>query len=296
MILNQTLAVLGGDTRQLSLAERLCEKKIGVRVFGLPCERMGADIARFEDWREAIDGAAAVILPLPASPDGRCLHMPLVSDREAPLLADIFDAAQSLSIAGGKFSPGVKALAEKKGVILFDFFENEEFQQKNALPTAEGAVSILMRELPRTVSGLSVAVTGFGRVSKALVRLLLGMGARVTVGARKEQDLIAARALGCKTVRLTGTDAVVRLSLGQAAILNTVPHWLFTDEVFAEMREKPLMIDLASAPGGIDAGAAAARGIHVIWALSLPGKYAPETAGEIIADTVLSHLREEGIL
>ena len=296
MILNQTLAILGGDSRQLSLVKRLCQEKLEVRAFGLPFDDLAADVNCCKDWKEAIEGAAAVILPLPASPDGRRVHMPLVTAYEAPLLADVFEAAGEALIIGGKFSPSAKALAEEKGKQLFDFFENEEFQQKNALPTAEGAVSILMRELPCTVRDLPVAVTGYGRVSKALVRLLLGMGARVTVGARKERDLLAARALGCRTVRLTDQGAVSLLAKGQAAVLNTVPHWLFTDDVLRNMEDRPLMIDLASAPGGIDGGAAAARGIRVIWALSLPGKYAPATAGEIIGDTVLAYLREEGIV
>lgn len=296
MILNQTLAILGGDTRQLSLAKRLCQENLKVRAFGLPFDDLVEDVHCCEDWRVAIDGVAAVILPLPTSPDGRRVHMPLVTAYEAPLLTDVFDAAGEAVIVGGKFSPSVKVLAEEKGKRIFDFFENEEFQQKNALPTAEGAVSILMRELPCTVRDLPVAVTGYGRVSKALVRLLLGMGARVTVGARKERDLLAARALGCSTVSLTDQDAVGLLAKGQAAILNTVPHWLFTDHILKNMTDRPLMIDLASAPGGIDGGAAAARGIRVIWALSLPGKYAPVTAGEIIGDIVLSYLREEGIV
>ena len=33
-------------------------------------------------------------------------------------------------------------------------------------------------------------------------------------------------------------------------------------------------------------------GIKVIWALSLPGKVAPDTAGDIIADTILNILDE----
>jgi dipicolinate synthase subunit A len=57
------------------------------------------------------------------------------------------------------------------------------------------------------------------------------------------------------------------------------------------MEKKILLIDLASAPGGVDAEVARGLGLPVVWALSLPGKYAPVTAGEIIADTVLSMLK-----
>jgi dipicolinate synthase subunit A len=49
-------------------------------------------------------------------------------------------------------------------------------------------------------------------------------------------------------------------------------------------------------PGGVDFAAAKERGINAIWALSLPGKYAPETAGKIIADTLDELFEIEGII
>ena len=46
-------------------------------------------------------------------------------------------------------------------------------------------------------------------------------------------------------------------------------------------------------PGGGDFHAAADKGITPIWALSLPGKVAPKTSGEIIRDSILQMLREQ---
>lgn len=297
MILNRSIAILGGDSRQLSLAEYLVKQGMEVRVYGLPQKDLSQGIAYFEDWKEAIKGVGAILLPLPASSDSKHLYLPLFDMSEGPKLKDLFECVTgSAVIAGGKFSPAVKACAKEYGVRLYDYFECEELQTQNALPTAEGAIFILMREMKRTVSGLSVAVTGFGRVAKALIRLLLAMGASVTVVARKESDIKAAKALGCKTVHLTGKEALKALSTGQNAIFNTVPHWLFSEEILREMSTDTLIIDLASSPGGVDVNAAALHGIRVIWALSLPGKYAPVTAGEIIAESVLSHLREEGVV
>ena len=122
------------------------------------------------------------------------------------------------------------------------------------------------------------------------------MGARVTVAARKQQDLEHAAACGCHTVHLTGQDALKRFAKSASIIFNTVPYWLFSDAVLADMSKSTLIIDLASAPGGVDGNAANAYGIRVIWALSLPGKYAPVTAGEIIGETVMNFGRGEGIL
>ena len=59
------------------------------------------------------------------------------------------------------------------------------------------------------------------------------------------------------------------------------------DLAFARM-----IIDLASRPGGVDFEAAGELGLKTIWALSLPGKVAPITAGGIIRDTVLHMVAE----
>lgn len=289
MNIKKKYAVLGGDARQPALCEYLADRGHTVFAFGLPSECCSDRICTVQDWKAAVKVADAVILPLPASPDGRRVHVPLCEGAEPPLLKDLFSLAGGVPIMGGKFSQPVKELAGEMGVILFDYFESETLQQKNALPTAEGAVSVLMREVPRTVSGLSIGVTGYGRVARALIRLLLAMGARVTVAARKPTDLLAARAVGCEALAITGEGSLQALGAGKAVVFNTVPHWIFTEEVLRKMDRRTLVIDLASAPGGVDGEAAAANGIRVIWALSLPGKYAPQTAGEIIAQTVLEY-------
>ena len=290
-------AVLGGDSRQLSLAERLWREGGEVCCYGLPRERLCREVSVCKDWREAVSDADAVILALPASPDGVRVHMPLCQGEPIPLLKEVFACIpQGTFLAGGRFSPCVKELAQECGHELFDYSESEEFQEKNAVPTAEGAVEILMQRLTRTVSGLPVAITGYGRVAKALARLLHAMGARVTIGARKPIVLAQAACEGYGVLRLNGDRSVMALAQGQAAVFNTVPHWLFNKEVLRAIPKDVLLIDLASAPGGVDVDAASGLGLSVIWALSLPGKYAPLTAGEIIADTVLSQMRREGLL
>ena len=45
-------------------------------------------------------------------------------------------------------------------------------------------------------------------------------------------------------------------------------------------------MNLSPLPSGVDFGAAEERGIRAIHALALPGKTAPETAGEIVAQSV----------
>ena len=297
MISNKKVALLGGDTRQIALAACLCHSGLAVQSFGLPPEKLSGGVRASATWQEALEGAEAVILPLPVSPDGRRLNAPLYTEWEPPLLVDIFSATpKGALVTGGKISPGVKAMAQERGIVLYDYFACEALQQKNALPTAEGAVSILMREVPCTVSGSAVGITGYGRVARALARLLVAMGAEVTVTARKQEQLLQAAQEGCRTLPLEGEQVSKHFLQGKTAIFNTVPYRIFTEAALKYASPSLLLIDLASAPGGVDANGAQAAGVKVIWALSLPGKYAPVTAGEIIAETVLEHMREEGLL
>ena len=62
------------------------------------------------------------------------------------------------------------------------------------------------------------------------------------------------------------------------------------------MSKETLLVDLASAPGGIDFEAAKTYGIKSIWALALPGKATPKSAGRIIAHTIVHILNEEGYI
>jgi dipicolinate synthase subunit A len=73
-------------------------------------------------------------------------------------------------------------------------------------------------------------------------------------------------------------------------VVNTVPALIFDRARLEQLRPDCLLLDLASKPGGVDFPAAAELGRHVIWALSLPGRVAPVTAGTIIKDVILEFL------
>ena len=57
-----------------------------------------------------------------------------------------------------------------------------------------------------------------------------------------------------------------------------------------------MIIDLASAPGGVDIVAARKRNLNIIHALSLPAKTSPISAGNIITESILNIIREESMI
>jgi len=178
------------------------------------------------------------------------------------------------------------------GVFEMKPFEAGTLAVANAVPTAEGAVQLAMEHLPITIHNSRVLVIGFGRLGRALAPRLRALGARVWVCARRYEQRAAAECMGL------GSEGMDRLSdwlCSYDLVFNTVPAPVLGVEELAALKEGALVIDLASRPGGVDLDAAAALGVRVVWALSLPGKVAPVTSGRYIKNTIY-HIMEESDL
>lgn len=296
---NIKIAILGGDMRQVALGRRLADRNFEVAVWGLG---MGVDIGecvRVDSYADAVCGARVIILPLPVSRDGVTLNTPLCKG-EPVRLSEIVEAAdEEAVILGGKVSLDLSSIAAKKGLSTIDYFECEQLQIKNAIPTAEGAIAIALDELPITLFGAKTAVIGYGRVGKAVTKLLKAMGADVTVAARKSDALAYAECDGAKTLKIEREDngqSSLQKLCGCSVIFNTVPVNIIKESVLRSYNKDTLIIDLAGEDGGVDRVAAEKNNVRVIWALSLPGKVAPFTAADIIFECVIDILTECGVI
>ena len=280
--------VVGGDLRQVRLAQLLCEEGHTVHTWaseeaeGVPEPAADLTGARLAD---------CVVLPLPAAGEDGRLNAPFSAQK--PELATVLDALRpGQVVCAGRASPELLALAEERQLRLFDYFRREELAVANAVPTAEGAVQLAMEELPITLHGARVLVVGFGRVGKLTAHRFRALGARVSVAARKWEDLAWAEAYGYAPEHLEGLDECL---CAYDLVVNTAPARVLDAARLAQLEPDCLVIDLASRPGGVDMEAASELGVRVIWALSLPGKVAPVTAGKILRDTICHILCELGV-
>lgn len=285
------IAFIGGDLRQISAARYFAGKGIEVNVWGFDGCRLPERVRGMDTLQSACDGAGAIILPLPYGKEGE-LNCPL-TERQ-PNLAELLPAVSPEAIImGGKLDAEAYGLATAHNNKITDYYGREELSVLNAVPTAEGAVETAMRELPVTLFGSRMAITGFGRIGKVLAKALCALGADVTVFARKPEARAWARIYGCKAE--TADNMEEKLS-EFVCIFNTVPAPVLGARELCAVRDGALIIDLASAPGGVDKGAAEKAGVRVITALSLPGRVAPDSAGEIIAETIENILLQEDMI
>lgn len=251
MKIDKTYLVAGGDLRQLYLAKALARQgsKVYILCFDEAFE-LDKRLIPVDAPGEIVEQLDSIVLPLPVTNDGTALNTPL--SRHSVNLVDILAlAGRRTMVFGGKIDADFYEMCKERGLTAVDYLEREEMAVLNAVPTAEGALEILMQELPTTLFGTSCLLTGFGRISKVLAKYLTALNVSVTVAARKYSDLAWARVYGCKGVHIS---QISEYAGGYDYIVNTAPAKLFDYSVLSKLKDSCLILDLASKPGGEDCG------------------------------------------
>lgn len=270
------VAVIGGDKRMLYAAKAFMDDGAEVALSGFDALQNDNTSVR-----DAVRWADLSILPVRPITDGY-LTMPYSDTRMT-----IEEFAQ---ICGKKpiFCGMSDSISKITDAPVYDYAAREDFAIKNAVLTAEGTLELLLHEYKDSLCGANVLVIGYGRIGKVLSRYLNALGAKVTVSARKASARAWIEAMGIKA-----DDYSQKELNSYEIILNTVPALILDRSRIDRLRDDVLLIDLASAPGGVDFDRAKEREIRCIHALGLPGRSAPIAAGRIIKDTIIHIIKEE---
>lgn len=275
----KSFAVIGGDKRQIYCGQSLQEDGFDVYFGGFDkCSEKHRLTAHKTD--ELIGLCDAFILPLPCTRDKLHVNAPF-AEENIPL--SLFESVKDKK----PVFCGMKERLPFEGQKIYDYSTSEEFAVLNAVPTAEGAIETAMYEYEGTLNGSRCLVTGYGRIGKILSFMLRGIGADVTVSSQRKDAHAFIRAEGMKAI--LSSELCGRYDI----IFNTAPSLLFDRKTLTSLVGSPLIIDLASYPGGVDTKAADDLSLRVMQALSLPGKVAPKSAGIIIKNAVYNILGEE---
>ncbi len=272
----RNIVIVGGDKRQKYLKEYLVEKGFTVNSYGL------------FDWDEDTDKLkgmigedSIVVLPLPATRNDKTIFMPF-SKKEIFIDRLFSFLGRKNLVFGGIIKGELLSRLMESEIPFYDYYD-QTFIEKNAVLTAFGALKIILEHIDFALPMGKYAVTGFGRVAKETVAVLKSLSCDVTVFARNPSQREDAIIKGCKAEPLTSLS---QLSGDFDIIINTVPAHIIHEESIVNMKKECKIIELASAPFGLDFDLAQKHGIDVVKALGLPGKYTPKTAGEIIGKNI----------
>lgn len=182
----------------------------------------------------------------------------------------------SITVIGGNLHPEYLSHYRK-----IDLLKDPGYLAKNAAITAECALQVAAPLLNTTFRDSPTLILGWGRIGKCLANLLSCLSCPVTVAARKPADRAMLEALGYQAVDF---PEIPRVLEQHKLLFNTVPELPLSSSI-PDTWKNGIAIDLASYPG--------MQGDTVIPARGLPGKYAPESSGRLIADTILRICKED---
>lgn len=279
----QHIWILGGDLRCHWLARGLAEDGYTVHTYGLdPIFLGGTPNLLLEESLSGCRDGDCVLFPLPMCTKDQHLFAPY-HPNPLPFSSLLKEINPKSLVVGGQVTPLLHALAKEQDISITDYFTREELTIANAVPTAEGCLQLAMERLPTTLQNASILLLGYGRVAKATAKRFAALGAQVTVAARSYSALADAESEGFIPLPLHQLPNQLR---DFSCAVNTIPSQVIGQPQLLALPDTCPVIDLASRPGGVDLVTAQELNRTIIPALSLPGKVAPKTAGDILKKTL----------
>lgn len=208
------------------------------------------------------------------SPEVTHLLLDIPSQKsESTALTVLPSLPDAVTVIGGRFSDSF--LAQHK---CLDLLTDSFFLAQNAAITAECALRVAASRSERCWRGTKVLLLGWGRICQSLAQLLQSMQAECWIYSRSDIHLAQIGVLGYHPLHsIPGSLAPYH------AVFNTAPALLIDENISSTATG--ILIDLASTKG--------MEGKNVICARGLPGLLAPQSAGELIAESIIRRIQEE---
>jgi len=174
-------------------------------------------------------------------------------------------------------------------------FSEEAVMVPNAILAAEGLLHQMIAYTDRSIFEYKVDIIGYGHVGSAMADILTKL--KISV------KMIITRPLkwsGEKNIILNGQNVAFEMleewkqEEPAGIIIITVPIEVIDEEISEIWEKRPLVIDMAKGRQGVSENAANSGKMILVKAPALPALAAPDTAGTILADYIISVTNEQG--
>lgn len=282
-----TIAVIGGDRRQVYLADILAKNGCEVIVYGL-CERCRErKVKVVYSLEEALKHAGVIAAPVPFCKEGS-----ISGSGKFPQLTqkNVLESAKAGSLF---FAGGIPLVFQEKAETIqircIDYLKDETVAMKNTIAAAEGILAEAIRRSPRNLYQSSCLVLGYGKCGSTLVSYLNKFSCHVIVYEKESKAATQASIMGTRVIEKTELSRAIQEA---QFIFNTVPSLVLSENMLNYVRKETVILDMASAPGGVDYEAANRMKINAALLPGLPGRYAPLSSAEILSEKILKELKE----
>lgn len=275
-------AVIGGDLRQIYLLSELSKTTHALCHYALCQPPKQFFPTQHFTAMTSLETAAAnsrhIICPIPLSKDSDLLNQSGIK-KNIPLKQLLSLLTPGQCFFAGCIPDAFRQEALKKSVLVFDFMKDSELSYFNTIATAEGVICQAITASPMNLHKSRCAVLGYGKCGRILTDDLKRMFCYVTAVSSCKEELAQAA--------LSADDAMdlkeFFTCIGEYHfIFNTIPSVILTKDILVHVNPQTRILDIASAPGGVDYAAAKELNIPAILCPGLPGKYAPLSSAQAI--------------
>lgn len=278
------VAIIGGDLRQVYMANLLIDKGYSVIVYGLTSTLFNESIKEASTLVDAVSKSKFIIGPIPFSRDQ--IHINSSDSLEDLTTKHLLEnLSPDHKLVAGSINSIVLDYCTVSKIEVYDLMKSQEVSILNSISTAEGTIFEAIRHSTINLHGSKCLILGYGRCAKVLAKKLQGLDALVSISARKNDDRYLANAYGYQSFPLT--DLGDRLK-DFDFIINTIPALILEKELLSKINKTTTIIDIASAPGGVDFEAAKELDLTAKLCLGLPGKYSPKTSAGILVNVLIN--------
>ena len=281
------ISIIGGDLRTVKLIKLLAEDKNKIKAWGfenceelLDFEKKNDNLKIHNNLDEALQNQI-IIGPTPFTKDRKyiCTHY----TNQKLEIQTLANKIRDKLLIGGSVPAEILEQIE-----TIDILKDERLVILNAISTVEGTIEIAIKETQKNLYNSNILIIGYGRIGKILVDRLTAFKANVYCSARGK-DITWIEAYGSKSIKYEELNKKIDMF---DIIINTVPVLILNKKRLELLNKNTLLIDVASAPGGIDFEVARQLNIKTIWALGIPGKIAPISSAEYIKETIYNIIKE----
>ena len=216
---------------------------------------------------EAFTAEHLILLPIPTTRDKK-----YITNTEILLKDTLVNGGYGSLVVGYGLPDWYIALATEKKCEILDLSSDEDFLAENAYITAYGTLGYLLTTSVYAPDALKFGIVGYGRIGRALTRILLFLGAKVRVYTSRSLTRLDLGEVGigsCSSAQLS--DAKEDFS-DEDIIINTAPKDMRPHFKDGKISHGMRVIELASGNNF--------EGVEGVEKLpNLPERMYPESAG-----------------
>lgn len=261
-----SISVLSGDERMEYVCAELGKK--------------GAQ--RCSSWEEIAD-SGLILCGIPFTKDQQFMNTSLKPTLHIDSFLGLLTSSHIL--VGGALPETVTRWCTDHSIKYYDVLTAPGLAEKNAKLTAEGLLVHLFAQTPFSAGDFRTLIIGYGRCGREIAAILHNFTEEIYI---YDTDPAALKAARSHHFKIIPDKSVFQEHPGLKEIntlINTVPGQPLGDELWHCFPEYCIVFQVASGPLALPLPLSE----HLVNCPGIPGKYAPKTAGRLIANEICHH-------